>query len=516
VHYATTALNATSSDYTDVQGNLTIPANTMSASFQIPILAQRSAYQGDRTFEVDLSLPQNAEIANDSAIGTIHDEQFSILNQALDSSIVTVNESAGTVTLLVKPSSASWEAPISVSYADREFSAHQTDDYGAVAGTLTWQPGDATPQSITIPIVDDSDAEDTEHFYVDLSNPIFSVIASPNYAFLNQAAAFATVNINDNDPDPTISIDSSVSVDEGELAQLHVRLSRASQKTITVDVSTINGTAVAGTDYQGQSQSITFNPGDVDKVFAVLTKDDLQSLGNKAFNINLDDIVNAIAGQTTGTVTIIDNQSPTAVDDSYTTGLNTPVNGNVLSNDTDPENDPLTVAVATQPANGSVTLYANGPFTYTPNTNFGGPDSFTYTVTDSHGNTSTATVTITVGTYTNGYTHAEGSWVDGFVHDNGTWVDGWNVYGYDENSNLAFLFFSDATNPDPNWDYYEAAQEWAPDPNGGTTWTAGALDPSWVNPVAQQQFVGTGNRIWTAAASPDPTWVDIVNESRWV
>ncbi len=49
----------------------------------------------------------------------------------------------------------------------------------------------------------------------------------------------------------------------------------------------------------------------------------------------------------------------------------------------------------TQPANGTVTLVA-GVVSYTPNANYFGTDSFTYTVSDGNGGTATATVNVTV------------------------------------------------------------------------------------------------------------------------
>ena len=68
----------------------------------------------------------------------------------------------------------------------------------------------------------------------------------------------------------------------------------------------------------------------------------------------------------------------------------------VLGNDTDADGNPLSAGSATDPAHGSVTLNANGSFTYTPDANYNGPDSFDYTVSDGQGGTDTATVTITV------------------------------------------------------------------------------------------------------------------------
>jgi|GEM_PF-4755030 len=88
--------------------------------------------------------------------------------------------------------------------------------------------------------------------------------------------------------------------------------------------------------------------------------------------------------------------APIAVNDSYNGHINTVVTGNVLNNDSDPDNDTLTATLATGPQNGTVILNSNGSFVYTPSTGFSGQDSFTYTASDGYGGTATATVTITV------------------------------------------------------------------------------------------------------------------------
>lgn len=90
------------------------------------------------------------------------------------------------------------------------------------------------------------------------------------------------------------------------------------------------------------------------------------------------------------------NNPPVAVDDSATTPQNTPVDIDVLPNDSDPDNDPITVVSFTQPSNGTVDCTSGGTCTYTPDSGFSGTDTFTYTITDGSGATSTATVTITI------------------------------------------------------------------------------------------------------------------------
>ncbi len=68
----------------------------------------------------------------------------------------------------------------------------------------------------------------------------------------------------------------------------------------------------------------------------------------------------------------------------------------VLMNDTDPENDPLTAVQLAGPAHGTLTLNANGGFSYTPEAGFFGTDTFTYAAFDGTDSSVEATVTLTV------------------------------------------------------------------------------------------------------------------------
>lgn len=68
----------------------------------------------------------------------------------------------------------------------------------------------------------------------------------------------------------------------------------------------------------------------------------------------------------------------------------------VLSNDADLEGDQITAELVSSPSNGTLTLRADGSFTYTPNKDFNGTDTFTYAISDGNGGTATATVTIIV------------------------------------------------------------------------------------------------------------------------
>lgn len=89
---------------------------------------------------------------------------------------------------------------------------------------------------------------------------------------------------------------------------------------------------------------------------------------------------------------------PVAVDDVASTPVDTLLEDiDVLSNDSDPDGDPLTVTGATAP-NGTVTINPDGTLDYLPDPGFEGVDTITYVISDGFGGTDVGEVVVTVGT----------------------------------------------------------------------------------------------------------------------
>lgn len=130
----------------------------------------------------------------------------------------------------------------------------------------------------------------------------------------------------------------------------------------------------------------------------------VQSDGSFSFQPDLNfagsnPVVVAYTTQTgaSSTLSITVNHPPVAVNDNTSTPAGTPVTIAVRANDTDADNDPLTVTAVTQGAHGVATVDgATGNPRYVSNTHFAGIDSFTYTVGDGRGGSATATVTVDV------------------------------------------------------------------------------------------------------------------------
>jgi hypothetical protein len=406
-----TAVSGT--DYESNTGKFTIPAGLNFVYLPVQIDSASKFHDNDNDFTVSLNDSNDDPLA--SAKGYIRTIQFT-----MTPTMTTVSESVGSVTLEVTPSKLPFESDISFDYADREFSAKRNADYRSpdgtnspIAGTLTWHattnPNQAaTPKEFDIQIVDDSIPEDQEHFYVDFTNPHY---ATGNLVFLDPASALdpttalATINIDDDDQDPYVYIASTATVVEGSTTPLDVWLSGASGKPVSVRVSTRDGSATAGLDYDAlASVLVAFAPGETHKTVDVSALTDDVDDFDENFYADLADAWNATAApqQSSSTITITNvhqNRPPTAINDAYTMyrngTLTIPAPG-VLGNDTDPENDPLTAAIASPPNSGSVTLNANGSFTYTPTPGFVGIDTFTYWANDGQYYSNAATVTIGV------------------------------------------------------------------------------------------------------------------------
>ncbi|HXT32443.1 MAG TPA: Ig-like domain-containing protein, partial [Vicinamibacterales bacterium] len=159
--------------------------------------------------------------------------------------------------------------------------------------------------------------------------------------------------------------------------------------------------AAQGADYRGSFAAVADDAADnVTWTFSVddAALDDLaqDEKVTQSYDVTVDDGHGGGATQTV-TVTLTGaNDAPDALNDTHSMDEDTVAAINVLVNDTDVDGDTLSVTAVSAAAHGSVSINADSTVTYTPNGNFFGSDSFTYTVSDGHGGTDTATVNVTV------------------------------------------------------------------------------------------------------------------------
>ncbi|MCF6386576.1 Ig-like domain-containing protein [Mycobacterium sp. MBM] len=196
----------------------------------------------------------------------------------------------------------------------------------------------------------------------------------------------------------------------------------SSVATVSITVSPVNDTPVAAGDTFTTDEdtvltgNVLSNDSDLDGDTLTATLVDEPTNGTLTLNtdgtftytpdadFNGTDSFTYTAGDGTATSSVATvsitvspvNDTPVTVGDTFTTDEDTAVSGNVLTNDSDIDGDTLTATLVDGPANGTLTLNADGSFTYTPDADFNGTDSFTYTATDGTATSSVATVSITV------------------------------------------------------------------------------------------------------------------------
>ena len=245
VNYATSDGTATApADYT------AIPTQALSfnpGQTQQPIVVNINGdldVESNESFFVNLSSPAGASISDSQGVGTLTNDDGAVSAGTLQFSSLaySINENSATATITVTRSSGTSGA-VTVNYGTSNGSATAGQDYTASSGILTWAAGDGTAKNFTIPILDDNSLESSETVNILLSNPTGgAAIGSPGASVLT---------IVDDDSQPSISIN-DISQNEGNAANqmvFNVSLSAPSTQTVTVNYSTANGTASAGTDY---------------------------------------------------------------------------------------------------------------------------------------------------------------------------------------------------------------------------------------------------------------------------
>ena len=293
-------------DYVTKEGTLTFLANETSKTIEVTVLDD-SDVEGEETFRVTLTNPQNATLLDDLGIARIRDDegveppQPGVPTLAIND--VTVSEGGGSAVFSVRLRGQSTET-VTVTYGTSNGSAIADSDYMASNGTLVFQPGQQA-KTIAVAVSDDTLLEGNETFTVSLSDP-------PNATLLK---GVGTATIVDNDGNqtppgpPTLAI-YDVTVTEGSgSAVFRVSLNTESTEVVTVDYSTFDGTATAGSDYRATGGTLTFEPGDTRKTVTVPVLDDSDVEGNETFKVRLSDARNATLGDQEATGTIRDDDT---------------------------------------------------------------------------------------------------------------------------------------------------------------------------------------------------------------
>jgi urease beta subunit len=306
------------SDYDATSATLRFEPGETEQTFTVTVNGD-TVGETDETFNVVLSKPVGAAIADGQATGTIENDDappMLPLVSITDASTTEGNAGVTSVALTVTLSEAS-KLPISMNYASADETANNGEDYVAASGAITFSPGQ-TSKTISLVVLGDTQFEPEETLTVSLSNI--------KNAELDEAVATLTI-LNDDISGPGLSIDDA-SVSEGsagsKVLSFGIELSAASLATVTVDYATIDGTASAsglsatgGADYVAASDSITFAPGETYKQVDVTVYGDTLNEADETITVELFNGVNAsvVDPQAVGTISNDDALPSITIDD---------------------------------------------------------------------------------------------------------------------------------------------------------------------------------------------------------
>jgi glycosyl hydrolase family 44/Calx-beta domain-containing protein len=295
VDYATGSGTATAgSDYAATGGTLTFDPGDTTKTVAVTVYGD-ATLEANETFTLTLSNVTGAAVTRAQAVGTIIDNasvpklQFSLAGY-------TVAESSPSAVISVRRA-GSLSGTVGVSYRAYDGTAAAPADYaaaGPIAGTLTFASGMAT-RTFTVPIVNDSLAEDAETILLSLSDPTGGALLG--------AQTTAVLTIPANDPAGSFSLTPStlrLSETAGP-AVFKVRRTGGTSGTVTVDFATASGSAQDGSDYTGQATTLTFAPGQTLQTVAVPIAADGAPEGEEYFTAALG---NPTGGANLGTAAL--------------------------------------------------------------------------------------------------------------------------------------------------------------------------------------------------------------------
>ncbi|HXG63648.1 MAG TPA: SBBP repeat-containing protein, partial [Blastocatellia bacterium] len=199
----------------------------------------------------------------------------------------------------------------SVNYATESGTASAPADYQQTTGTVTFPPG-PTPggtvsMTVSIPIVDDSAQEGDETFTVFLSNP------SP--AFAIQGRGTCTIHDNDSGPSGLVILDTEIGEGDSGTTDAVFRVGRngPTDSAISVDFTTENLSAVAGSDYLSRTGTLTIPAGQRSANITVPIIGDTLPERTQGFFVRLSNARNAAITDGEAVGVILDDDDPEAI-----------------------------------------------------------------------------------------------------------------------------------------------------------------------------------------------------------
>ncbi|HEC84689.1 MAG TPA: hypothetical protein ENI48_05535 [Thioploca sp.] len=226
----------------------------------------------------------------------------------------TANEPDGEFNSITVTRTGGSDGEVTVQYLTTgESTATAGNDYTGASGTLTWPAGDMSAKSLSLNLIDDSEVEALETVKFTLSNPT----GGASLASQTQA----TLSITDNDVAVPVPAAGSLqfaqpayTAGEGDF-ELNISVTRVGGSDGEASVQYLVNGATVGTDYTGESGTVTWAAGDeTSKVLSLKLIDDSEVEATETLNLTLLNPTGAALGNPAfATLSIVDNDTASPV-----------------------------------------------------------------------------------------------------------------------------------------------------------------------------------------------------------
>lgn len=300
------------SDYQETIATVTFNPGETTKTISIPVIGDRSG-EPTEAFSVRLTDPTNGFIANAIGVGTILDDEPSVsIVSYVSNTEGNTGPKAFTFNVTI---SGPYDVPVTVDYATADLTPDEQSwygpgatagtDYAYTSGTVTFPANTTASQTFTVPVNGDRDSEPDELFFVNLSNPYGAAI--------NASQSLGTI-VND---EPYVWIDSYASKPEGNSGTSNLaftlHLSNPYDLPVTVNYTTLDGSALSGSDYVGTTSSVTIPANTTEAPINIQIKGDTQIENEEYFNVLLTSAVNAGISDSWGYGYIQDDDTPPTI-----------------------------------------------------------------------------------------------------------------------------------------------------------------------------------------------------------
>ncbi|MFA6523124.1 MAG: Calx-beta domain-containing protein [Candidatus Peribacteraceae bacterium] len=300
-------------DYTPISGTLTFEAGDTAKNISVSVI-RNTAATGNRTMNLTLSNPTGGAVLSDPFAAVITLQKSGASDSSASSGASSnasstagtagssaaggyvafsaagygVIESAGTVTVTVMRSGAT-SAAVGVGYSMANGTAYDGSNYTKSSGNITFAAGETT-KTFTVAVVD-------HHATVDGSKNFTISLANPTGGAALGGPATTTVTIFDEDSSPLtgtgvvrfVSSSNTVRHSDG-FAYIPVNRAGSITGTVNVNFETVDNTASNLADYTRVSATLTFAPGETQKMITVPLIKRTGGAGDKQFYIRLSGI----------------------------------------------------------------------------------------------------------------------------------------------------------------------------------------------------------------------------------